>query len=97
MNKIECSLHTCVALCDLPVGTVFADEGELFIKIDVDAIYSNLDIECLCDEGEDSGCPAMIDRDSVPSAVRLSDGLAMYFEPLRKVDVAFDDATLTIK
>ena len=97
MNKIECNLHSDVALNDLPVGTIFADDGELFIKIDEYAIYSNLDTEYLCDEAENGGCSAMIDRSSVPSAIRLSDGLAMYFEQHKIVDMAFNDATLVIK
>ena len=97
MNKIECNLDRGVALDDLPVGTIFADDGELFIKIDEYAIYSNLDMEYLCDEAENGGCAAMIDRSSVPSAIRLSDGLAMYFEQHRIVDMAFNDATLVIK
>ena len=65
-----------VTLDDLPVGTIFADDGELFIKIDECAIYSNLDMEYLCDEAENGGCAAMIDRSSVPSAIHLSDDLA---------------------
>lgn len=97
MNKIECSLRSSVALYDLPVGTIFADDGELFIKINADAICSDLDIECLCSEGEIDGCPATINHDSVPSAIRLSDGLAMYFEQHKIVDAAFNDATLTIQ
>lgn len=97
MNKIECNLDKGVALDDLPVGTIFADGGELFIKINQYAIYSNLDMEYLCDEAENGGCAAMIDRSSVPSAIHLSDGLAMYFEQHKRVDKAFNDATLTIK
>ena len=97
MNKIECNLNKGVALDDLPVGTIFADDGELFIKIDEYAIYSNLDAEYLCNEAENGDCPAMIDRSSVPSAIRLSDGLAMYFEQHKIVDKAFNDATLAIK
>ena len=97
MNKIECNLDNGVALDDLPVGTIFADDGELFIKIDEYAIYSNLDTEYLCDEAKNGGCAAMIDRSSVPSAIRLSDGLPMYFEQHKKVDKAFNDATLAIK
>ena len=97
MNKIECDLHSGVVLGDLPVGTIFADDGELFIKIDESAIYSNLDMEYLCDEAENGGCSAIIDRSSVPSAIRLSDGLAMYLEQHRIVDMAFNDATLTIR
>ena len=86
-----------VTLDDLPVGTIFADDGELFIKIDECAIYSNLDMEYLCDEAENGGCAAMIDRSSVPSAIHLSDGLAMYFEQHKIVDMAFNDTTLVIK
>ena len=97
MNKIECNLNKDVALDDLPVGTIFADDGEFFIKIDEYAIYSNLDAEYLCNEAENGDCPAMIDRSSVPSAIRLSDGLAMYFEQHKIVDKAFNDATLAIK
>ena len=97
MNKIECNLDRGIALDDLPVGTIFADNGELFIKIDEYAIYSNLDMEYLCDEAENGGCAAMIDRSSVPSAIRLSDGLSMYFEQHKIVDKAFNDATLVIK
>lgn len=48
-------------------------------------------------EAEVDGCPAMIDRNSVPSAIRLSDGLAMYFEQHRIVNMAFNNATLTIE
>ena len=97
MNKIECNLDRGIALDDLPVGTIFADNGEHFIKIDEYAIYSNLDMEYLCDEAENGGCAAMIDRSSVPSAIRLSDGLSMYFEQHKRVDKAFNDATLVIK
>lgn len=97
MNKIECNLDKGVALDDLPVGTIFADNGELFIKIDEYAIYSNLDMEYLCNEAENSGCAAMIDRNSVPSAICLSDGSPIYFEQHKRVDKAFNDATLTIK
>ena len=86
-----------VALDDLPVGTIFADDGELFIKIDEYAIYSNLNMEQLCYEAENGDCAAMIDRSSVPSAIRLSDGLAMYFEQHKVVDKAFNNATLAIK
>ena len=86
-----------VTFDDLPVGTIFADDGELFIKIDECAIYSNLDMEYLCDEAENGGYAAMIDRSSVPSAIHLSDGLAMYFEQHKIVDMAFNDATLIIK
>jgi hypothetical protein len=97
MNKIKCRLRNGVTLYDLPVGTIFADDGELFIKIDANTIYSNLDMECLCNEAEVDGCPAMIDRNSVPSAIRLSDGLAMYFEQHKIVNMAFNNATLTIE
>ena len=86
-----------VTLDDLPVGTIFADDGELFIKIDECDIYSNLNMEHLCYEAENGDCAAMIDRSSVPSAIRLSDGLAMYFEQHKIVDMAFNDATLVIK
>ena len=97
MNKIECNLNKGVALDDLPVGTIFADDGELFIKIDEYAIYSNLDMEYLCYEAENGDCAAMIDRSSILSAIRLSDGLAMYFEQHKIVDKAFNDTTLAIK
>lgn len=97
MNKIECRLRNDVTLYDLPVGTIFADDGELFIKIDEYTIYSNLDMEYLCDEAENGGCAAIIDRSSVPSAIRLSDGLAMYFDQHKIVNMAFNNATLTIE
>lgn len=97
MNKIEYDQHSGVALYDLPVSTIFADGGELFIKIDVNTIHSNLELNCLCDESETTGCTAMIDRSSVPSAIHLSDGLAMYFEQHKIVDMAFNNATLAIK
>lgn len=54
-------------------------------------------MEYLCSEAENGGCAAIIDRSSVPSAIRLSDGLAMYFEQHKIVDMAFNDATLAIK
>ena len=97
MNKIECRLRNGVTLYDLPVGTIFADDGELFIKIDEYTIYSNLDMEYLCSEAETGGCAAIIDRSSVPSAIRLSDGLAMYFDQHKIVNMAFNNATLTIE
>ena len=97
MNKIECNLDKGVALDDLPVGTIFSVDGELFIKIDEYAIYSNLNMEDLCYEAENGACEAMIDRSSVPSAIRLSDGLAMQFEQHKIVDMAFKDAMLIIK
>lgn len=86
-----------VTLDDLSVDTIFADDGELFIKIDEYAIYSNLNMEQLCYEAENGDCATMINRSSVPSAIRLSDGLAMYFEQHKIVDMAFNDATLVIK
>ena len=97
MNKIECNLNKGVALDDLPVGTIFSVDGELFIKIDEYAIYSNLNMEDLCYEAENGDCAAMIDRSSILSAIRLSDGLAMYFEQHKIVDKAFNDTTLAIK
>ena len=54
-------------------------------------------MEHLCYEAENGDCAAMIDRSSVPSAIHLSDGLAMYFEQHKIVDMAFNDATMTIK
>ena len=54
-------------------------------------------MEYLCDEAENGSCAAMIDRSSVPSAIRLSDGLATYFEQHKIIDKAFNDATLAIK
>lgn len=97
MNKIECRFRNDVTLYDLPVGAIFAADGELFIKIDANAIYSNLDMECLCDEAENSGCSAIIDRRSVPSAICLSDSMAVYFDQHKIVNMAFNDATLTIE
>jgi hypothetical protein len=97
MNKIECRLRNGVTLYDLPVGAIFADGGELFIKIDANTIYSNLDMKYLCDEAENGGCAAIIDRSSVPSAICLSDGLAVYFDQHKIVDMAFNNATLTIE
>ena len=97
MNKIEYNLDKGVALNDLPVSTIFADDGELFIKIDENAIYSNLNMEHLCYEAENGDCAAMIDRSSVPSVIRLSDGLAMYFKQHKRIDKAFNDTTLVIK
>ena len=97
MNKIECRFRNGVTLYDLPVGAIFADDGELFIKIDVNAIYSNLDMEYLCDEAENGDCSAIIDRRSVPSAIRLSDGIAVYFDQHKIVNMVFNNATLTIE
>lgn len=51
----------------------------------------------LCDEAENGGYAAIIDRSSVPSAICLSDGLAVYFDQHKIVDMAFNNATLTIE
>lgn len=96
MNKINCSFNPSTAFGDLPAGAIFFDDGDFFIKLDSDAIWNDLELNCICDDGEDDRCPATVDPDSVPTAVRLSDGLAMYFEKRRVVGVVFNNATISI-
>lgn len=96
MNKINCSINPSTVFGDLPTGAIFFDDGDFFIKLNSDAIQDNLDLDCICDGSEDGGCPAIIDPYSVPTAVRLSDGLAMYFEKRRVVGVVFNNATISI-
>lgn len=97
MNKINCSTNPSTVFGDLSTGTIFFDDGDFFIKLNSDAIRDNLDLDCVCNEGEIDECPATIDPDSVPTAIRLSDGLAMYFEKRRVVGVVFNNATISIE
>lgn len=97
MNKINCSINPSTVFDDLPAGAIFFDDGDFFIKLNSDAIQNNLELECICEDGDNSGCPATVDPDSVPTAVRLSDGLAMYFGKHRVVGVVFNNATISIE
>ena len=96
MNKINCSINPNTVFGELPVGTIFFDNGDFFIKLNPDAIQNNLKLDCICEDGDNSGCPATINPDSVPTAARLSDGLAAYFEKRRVVGVVFNNATISI-
>ena len=97
MNKINCSINPSTVFGDLPTGAIFFDDGDFFIKLNSDAIQNDLELDCICEDGDNCGCPATIDPDSVPTAVRLSDGLAMYFEKRRVVGVVFNNATISIE
>lgn len=97
MNKINCSINPSTVFGDLPTGTIFFDDGDFFIKLNSDAIQNDLELDCICSDGEVDGCPVTIDPNSVPTAVRLSDGLAMYFEKRHMVGVVFSNATISIE
>ena len=73
-----------------PVGTIFSDNGDFYIKINQDEICDNL---CYAE-----GCNFnnKIDKGNIPNAIRLSDGKAAYFNVRDRIDMIYFNTTLSI-
>ena len=89
MNKIICEIQS-NTFEDFPVGTIFSDNGDFYIKINQDEICDNL---CYAE-----GCNFnnKIDKGNIPNAVRLSDGKAAYFNNRDRIDMIYFNTTLSI-
>lgn len=89
MNKIKCEIQSNI-FEDFPVGTIFSDNGDFYIKINQDEIYDNL---CYAE-----GCnfDDKVDKGNVPNAVRLKDGKAAYYNVRDSVDMIYLNTTLSI-
>lgn len=83
MNKIKCEIQNNI-FEDLPVGTIFSDDGDFYIKINQDEILNNLEY---LEE---------VDKGNIPNAVRLSDGKAAYFNDRDRIDMIYFNTTLSI-
>lgn len=89
MNKIKCEIQDNI-FENFPVGTIFSDSGDFYIKINQDEIYDNLGYS------EDCNFDGEVDKDNIPNAVRLSDGKAAYFNVRDRVDMVYFNTTLSI-
>ena len=89
MNKIKCEIQDNI-FENFPVGTIFSDSGDFYIKINQDEIYDNLGYS------EDYNFDEEVDKDNIPNAVRLSDGKAAYFNVRDRVDMVYFNTTLSI-
>ena len=89
MNKIKCEIQSNI-FENFPVGTIFSDDGDFYIKINQDEIYDNL---CYAE-----GChfDDKVDKGNVPNAVRLRDGKAAYFNDRDRIDMIYFNTTLSI-
>ena len=89
MNKIKCEIQSNI-FENFPVGTIFSDDGDFYIKINQDEIYDNL---CYAE-----GCnfDDKVDKGNVPNAVRLRDGKAAYYNVRDSVDMIYFNTTLSI-
>lgn len=83
MNKIKCEIQDNI-FEDFPVGTIFSDSGDFYIKINQDEILNNLEYS------------EEVDKGNIPNAVRLSDGKAAYFNVRDRVDMVYFNTTLLI-
>lgn len=83
MNKIKCEIQSNI-FENFPVGTIFSDSGDFYIKINQDEILNNLEYS------------EEVDKDNIPNAVRLSDGKAAYFNVRDRVDMVYFNTTLSI-
>lgn len=83
MNKIKCEIQDNI-FENFPVGTIFSDSGDFYIKINQDEILNNLEYS------------EEVDKDNIPNAVRLSDGKAAYFNVRDRVDMVYFNTTLSI-
>lgn len=83
MNKIKCEIQDNI-FENFPVGTIFSDSGDFYIKINQDEIYDNLEYS------------EEVDKDNIPNAVRLSDGKAAYFNDRDRIDMIYFNTTLSI-
>lgn len=89
MNKINCKAPSNI-FEDLPIGTIFLDKGNYYIKINQDEIWDDLG------PAEDCSFDDEVDKSTVPNAVHLSNGKAAYFNDRDRIDMAYFDATLSI-
>lgn len=83
MNKIKCEIQNNI-FEDFPVGTIFSDSGDFYIKINQNEILNNLEY------------PEEVDKGNIPNAVRLSDGKAAYFNVRDRIDMIYFNTTLSI-
>lgn len=83
MNKIKCEIQDNI-FENFPVGTIFSDSGDFYIKINQDEILNNLEYS------------EEVDKDNIPNAVRLSDGKAAYFNDRDRIDMIYFNTTLSI-
>ena len=83
MNKIKCEIPSNI-FENFPVGTIFSNDGNFYIKINQDEILHNLEYS------------EEVDKDNIPNAVRLSDGKAAYFNVRDRVDMVYFNTTLSI-
>ena len=83
MNKIKCEIQDNV-FENFPIGTIFSDSGDFYIKINQDEILNNLEYS------------EEVDKDNIPNAVRLSDGKAAYFNDRDRIDMIYFNTTLSI-
>ena len=83
MNKIKCEIQSNI-FENFPVGTIFSEDGDFYIKINQDEILDNLE------HSEE------VDKGNIPNAVRLSDGKAAYFNDRDRIDMIYFNTTLSI-
>ena len=83
MNKIKCEIQNNI-FENFPIGTIFSDSGDFYIKINQDEILNNLEY------------PEEVDKGNIPNAVRLSDGKAAYFNDRDRIDMIYFNTTLSI-
>ena len=83
MNKIKCEIQSNI-FENFPVGTMFSEDGDFYIKINQDEILNNLEY------------PEEVDKGNIPNAVRLSDGKAAYFNDRDRIDMIYFNTTLSI-
>lgn len=89
MNKIKCEIQDNI-FENFPVGTIFSDSGDFYIKINQDEIYDNLCYAGSCNFDD------KVDKGNVPNAVRLRDGKAAYYNVRDSVDMIYLNTTLSI-
>ena len=83
MNKIKCEIQSNI-FEKFPIGTLFSEDGDFYIKINQDEILNNLEY------------PEEVDKGNIPNAVRLSDGKAAYFNDRDRIDMIYFNTTLSI-
>lgn len=86
MNKIK---RNTFLFKELSVGTIFERNENFFIKIDADYISNGIDFTEL--EGK-----CVIDVATIPNAINLTDGLAVYFSPCTEITAKYSSATICI-
>lgn len=89
MNKIKCEIQSNI-FENFPVGTIFSNDGNFYIKINQDEILNNLGYSEDCNSDEE------VDKGNVPNAVCLSDGKPAYFNDRDRIDMIYFNTTLSI-